>query len=180
MTPGALLIADEVLTGFVDAVIGPPAKRAGIQPDLMALSKGLTGGCLPMGVTMASERIFSGFIGSDPSLTLWHGHSFTANPLAVPRPMPALTFLSRTATVPRVRGQPSPASGTTPEAPPRQALPPDRHRGGLRSQRCGGDAGLSQSSRADHQTDRHGAWGVFKAPGTGGTCCLLYASGCAA
>jgi adenosylmethionine-8-amino-7-oxononanoate aminotransferase len=47
----------------------------------MALSKGLTGGCLPMGVTMASERIFSGFVGADPSLTLWHGHSFTANPL---------------------------------------------------------------------------------------------------
>ena len=78
---GALLIADEVLTGFGRCGDWFASRRAGIRPDLMALSKGLTGGCLPMGVTMASERIFSAFIGSDPSLTLWHGHSFTANPL---------------------------------------------------------------------------------------------------
>ena len=78
---GALLIADEVLTGFGRCGDWFASRRAGLQPDLMALSKGLTGGCLPMGVTMASERIFSGFIGHDPSLTLWHGHSFTANPL---------------------------------------------------------------------------------------------------
>ena len=78
---GALLIADEVLTGFGRCGDWFASRRAGIQPDLMALSKGLTGGCLPMGVTMASERIFSAFVGLDPSLTLWHGHSFTANPL---------------------------------------------------------------------------------------------------
>ena len=78
---GALLIADEVLTGFGRCGDWFASQRAGIQPDLMALSKGLTGGCLPMGVTMASERIFSAFIGDDPTLTLWHGHSFTANPL---------------------------------------------------------------------------------------------------
>ena len=78
---GSLLIADEVLTGFGRCGDWFASRRAGIRPDLMALSKGLTGGCLPMGVTMASERIFSAFIGSDPSLTLWHGHSFTANPL---------------------------------------------------------------------------------------------------
>ncbi|QEY33101.1 adenosylmethionine--8-amino-7-oxononanoate transaminase [Synechococcus sp. RSCCF101] len=78
---GALLIADEVLTGFgrcghVFASLG-----AGLKPDLMALSKGLTGGFLPMGVTLASERIYQGFRGEDPRLTLFHGHSFTANPL---------------------------------------------------------------------------------------------------
>ena len=78
---GALLIADEVLTGFGRCGDWFACHRAGIQPDLMALSKGLTGGCLPMGVTMASERVFSAFVGADPSLTLWHGHSFTANPL---------------------------------------------------------------------------------------------------
>ena len=78
---GALLIADEVLTGFGRCGDWFASRRAGIQPDLMALSKGLTGGCLPMGVTMATEQIFSAFIGTDPELTFWHGHSFTANPL---------------------------------------------------------------------------------------------------
>lgn len=78
---GALLIADEVLTGFGRCGDWFASKRAGIQPDLMALSKGLTGGCLPMGVTMASETIFEGFLGGEPQDTFWHGHSFTANPL---------------------------------------------------------------------------------------------------
>ena len=76
-----LLIADEVLTGFGRTGDWFACRRAGVQPDLMALSKGLTGGCLPMGVTMASERLFRGFVGQNPALTLWHGHSFTANPL---------------------------------------------------------------------------------------------------
>ncbi len=78
---GALLIADEVLTGFGRCGTLFAFKQADIQPDLLALSKGLTGGFLPMGVTMASEEIFSAFIGDDPQLTLWHGHSFTGNPL---------------------------------------------------------------------------------------------------
>ena len=78
---GALLVSDEVLTGFGRCGDWFASRRAGIQPDLMALSKGLTGGCLPMGVTMASEEIYSAFVGVDPQLTFWHGHSFTANPL---------------------------------------------------------------------------------------------------
>ena len=78
---GALLISDEVLTGFGRCGDWFASRRAGIQPDLMALSKGLTGGCLPMGVTMASEEIYAAFVGVDPQLTFWHGHSFTANPL---------------------------------------------------------------------------------------------------
>ncbi|CAI8159660.1 MAG: adenosylmethionine--8-amino-7-oxononanoate transaminase [Prochlorococcus sp.] len=78
---GALLIADEVLTGFGRCGTTFAFQRAGIKPDLISLSKGLTGGFLPMGVTMAREEIFEAFVGNDPCLTLWHGHSFTANPL---------------------------------------------------------------------------------------------------
>ncbi len=78
---GALLITDEVLTGFGRCGTLFAYQRAGIKPDLISLSKGLTGGFLPMGITMASEKIFKAFVGEEPSLTLWHGHSFTANPL---------------------------------------------------------------------------------------------------
>ncbi|WP_094554782.1 adenosylmethionine--8-amino-7-oxononanoate transaminase [Synechococcus sp. 1G10] len=78
---GALLIADEVMTGFGRTGALFACDRAGIRPDLVSLSKGLTGGFLPMGVTLASERIYRGFISDDPSHTLYHGHSFTANPL---------------------------------------------------------------------------------------------------
>jgi adenosylmethionine-8-amino-7-oxononanoate aminotransferase len=78
---GALLIADEVMTGFGRTGALFASALAGLQPDLMALSKGLTGGFLPMGATMASERLYQGFISREPSHTFFHGHSFTANPL---------------------------------------------------------------------------------------------------
>jgi adenosylmethionine-8-amino-7-oxononanoate aminotransferase len=92
---GALLIADEVLTGFGRSGRLFACRRAGIHPDLMALSKGLTGGFLPMGVTLASERVFQGFVGSDPQLTLFHGHSFTANPLGCAAALASLDLLER-------------------------------------------------------------------------------------
>ena len=92
---GALLIADEVLTGFGRTGDLFASGLAGIQPDLMALSKGLTGGFLPMGVTMASERLYAGFVGSDPGLTLLHGHSFTANPLGCAAALASLDLLER-------------------------------------------------------------------------------------
>ena len=95
---GALLIADEVLTGFGRCGDWFACRRAGIRPDLMALSKGLTGGCLPMGVTMASEAVFEAFIGDDPNLTLWHGHSFTANPLGCAAANASLTLLEQNPT----------------------------------------------------------------------------------
>jgi adenosylmethionine-8-amino-7-oxononanoate aminotransferase len=90
---GALLIADEVMTGFgrTGSLFG--CQRAGLKPDLMALSKGLTGGFLPMGVTMASERLYRGFISETPAQTFFHGHSFTANPLGCAAALASLDLL---------------------------------------------------------------------------------------
>jgi adenosylmethionine-8-amino-7-oxononanoate aminotransferase len=78
---GVHLIADEVLTGF--GRTGPmwACERADVSPDLMCLSKGLTGGFLPLGATVATERIFDAFLG-DRTRTFFHGHSYTANPIA--------------------------------------------------------------------------------------------------
>ena len=56
-------------------------QKANIIPDLISISKGLTGGFLPMGITLAKEKIFQSFISDSPKKTFWHGHSFTANPL---------------------------------------------------------------------------------------------------
>ncbi|MEB3332410.1 MAG: adenosylmethionine--8-amino-7-oxononanoate transaminase [Synechococcaceae cyanobacterium] len=90
---GALLIADEVMTGFGRSGALFASQRAGIQPDLMALSTGLTGGFMPMGVTLAREAIHRGFVGDDPGLTLFHGHSFTANPLGCAAALASLDLL---------------------------------------------------------------------------------------
>jgi adenosylmethionine-8-amino-7-oxononanoate aminotransferase len=90
---GALLIADEVLMGFGRSGALFASQVAGLRPDLMALSKGLTGGFLPMGVTLARETIYAGFLGGDPPRTLYHGHSFTANPLGCAAALASLDLL---------------------------------------------------------------------------------------
>jgi adenosylmethionine---8-amino-7-oxononanoate aminotransferase len=77
-----LLIADEVLTGF--GRTGPlfACATAGVIPDIICLSKGLTGGFLPLGATAVRDDIFEAFLSQDRRATLFHGHSYTANPIA--------------------------------------------------------------------------------------------------
>jgi adenosylmethionine-8-amino-7-oxononanoate aminotransferase len=76
-----LLIFDEVMTGFGRTGDWFASRRAQVEPDLIALAKGLTGGFLPLSVTVASDEIFEAFNSSDPVKTFWHGHSYTANPI---------------------------------------------------------------------------------------------------
>ena len=92
---GALVIADEVLTGFGRSGSLFASHRAGIHPDIVSLSKGLTAGFLPMGVTLASERLYQGFVGPEPDRTFFHGHSFTANPLGCAAAVASLELLER-------------------------------------------------------------------------------------
>lgn len=76
-----LLIFDEVMTGFGRTGDWFASRRAQVEPDLITLAKGLTGGCLPLSVTVASDEIYETFNTSDPNKTFWHGHSYTANPI---------------------------------------------------------------------------------------------------
>jgi adenosylmethionine-8-amino-7-oxononanoate aminotransferase len=79
---GVLMIADEVLTGFGRTGRMFACEHAAVSPDILCLSKALTGGYLPLGVTAASESIYEAFLSADPRKTFFHGHSYTANPLA--------------------------------------------------------------------------------------------------
>jgi adenosylmethionine---8-amino-7-oxononanoate aminotransferase len=79
---GALLIADEVLTGFGRTGRMFACEHAAVAPDIICLSKALTAGYLPLGATVATEAVYEAFLSDDPSRTFFHGHSFTANPLA--------------------------------------------------------------------------------------------------
>lgn len=79
---GIPFILDEVMTGFgrtgsIFASIG-----AGLQPDIQCVAKGITGGIMPLAVTLASETLFDAFRSDDRSKMLFHGHSFTAHPIA--------------------------------------------------------------------------------------------------
>lgn len=77
-----LLIADEVATGFGRTGRMFACEHDGVTPDLMCLAKGLTGGTLPLAVTLATERVYDAFMGEFSQFrALYHGHSYTANPL---------------------------------------------------------------------------------------------------
>ncbi|MBN2716106.1 MAG: adenosylmethionine--8-amino-7-oxononanoate transaminase [Deltaproteobacteria bacterium] len=75
-----LLICDEVFTGYGRTGTFLAHHQADIEPDIMTLGKGFSGGELPMAATITTERIFNAFLGSAEK-TLWYGHSFTGNPL---------------------------------------------------------------------------------------------------
>jgi adenosylmethionine-8-amino-7-oxononanoate aminotransferase len=79
---GVLVIFDEVATGFGRTGTMFAMEQAGVVPDLVCLSKGLTAGYLPMAVTVAREPVFQAFVSESFDRALPHGHSFTANPLA--------------------------------------------------------------------------------------------------
>lgn len=79
---GVLLIADEVMTGFGRTGTMFACAQAGVQPDLMCLSKGLTAGFLPLGATLCREDIYQAFYHPDKAKMFFHSSSFTGNPLA--------------------------------------------------------------------------------------------------
>ena len=79
---GIPLIADEVMTGFGRTGKMFACEHALVSPDIMCLSKALTGGYLPLGATLCTERIYQAFLSEDRDKTLFHGHSFTGNALS--------------------------------------------------------------------------------------------------
>jgi len=78
-----LMIADEVATGFGRTGTMFACEQERVAPDLMCVAKGLTGGYLPLAATLATERIYEGFLGAyEDFRTFFHGHTYTGNPLA--------------------------------------------------------------------------------------------------
>jgi adenosylmethionine-8-amino-7-oxononanoate aminotransferase len=79
----ALLIADEVATGFGRTGRMFACEHEGVSPDLMAVAKGLSGGLLPLAATLSNDRVYRGFLYPYAAKkTFFHGHSYTGNPLA--------------------------------------------------------------------------------------------------
>ena len=95
-----LLICDEVATGFGRTGTMFACEHEGVSPDLMCLAKGLTGGYLPLAATLATERIYAAFLGEHEELkTFFHGHTYTANPLACAAAIATLEVFERERTL---------------------------------------------------------------------------------
>lgn len=78
-----LMVVDEVATGFGRTGTMFACEQEGVVPDLMSVAKGLTGGYLPLAATLATERVYEGFLGRfEEFRTFFHGHTYTGNPLA--------------------------------------------------------------------------------------------------
>lgn len=99
---GTLMIADEVLTGFGRTGKMFACEHAAVSPDIICLSKALTAGYLPMGATAVTSSIYDAFLSEDRARTFFHGHSYTANPLACAVALASLDLFREESTLERV------------------------------------------------------------------------------
>ena len=97
---GALLICDEVATGFGRTGRMFACEHEGVTPDLLCVAKGLTGGYLPLAATLSTEAIYEGFLGQFHEFrTFFHGHTYTGNPLACAAAIATLDVFERERTL---------------------------------------------------------------------------------
>ena len=92
---GIPMIADEVMTGFGRTGSMFACERAAISPDVLCLSKGITGGTLPLAVTLATDEIFASFLHNQRTRFFPHGHTYTANPITCAVALASLDICQR-------------------------------------------------------------------------------------
>jgi adenosylmethionine-8-amino-7-oxononanoate aminotransferase len=101
---GALLICDEVATGFGRTGTMFACEQEDVAPDLLCLAKGITGGYLPLAATLTTEEIYAGFLGApEEQRTFFHGHTYTGNPLAVAAALANLDVFESERTIERLQ-----------------------------------------------------------------------------
>lgn len=91
-----ITIADEVMTGFGKTGLFFASKHLENAPDIMCLSKALTAGLLPMAITSCTQKVYDAFYSDEISKGLFHGHTYTANPLACTAALAGLELLEST------------------------------------------------------------------------------------
>ena len=100
---GILVIFDEVMTGFGRTGALFASQKAGVDPDLICLAKGLTGGFLPLSVTAVREEIYEAFLGDTFEKAFAHGHSFAANPLGCAAALACLSLFEEEKTLDKIQ-----------------------------------------------------------------------------
>jgi adenosylmethionine-8-amino-7-oxononanoate aminotransferase len=100
---GILIIYDEVMTGFGRTGVNFACEKAQTKPDLICLSKGITGGFLPLAATICQEAIYEAFLSEDIDRALIHGHSYTGNPLGCAAGLASLELLQNETTQQQIR-----------------------------------------------------------------------------
>ena len=135
---GLLLIFDEIFTGFGRTGSLFACKQAGVVPDILCLSKALTGGTLPLAATVATERVYAGFLSDDPEVALMHGPTYMAYPLGCAAANASLDLFE---------SEPRLAQAAAIEAQLREELAPCAAMAGVREVRVKGAIGVVQMER---------------------------------
>jgi adenosylmethionine-8-amino-7-oxononanoate aminotransferase len=100
---GVHLILDEVATGFGRTGTMFACEQAGVSPDFLCLSKGLTGGTMPLAATITTAEVYNSFLGDpDGGKTFYHGHTYTANPIGCAAALASLDLFGEEGVVDRV------------------------------------------------------------------------------
>jgi adenosylmethionine-8-amino-7-oxononanoate aminotransferase len=136
-----LLIFDEIFTGFGRTGAMFAFQKAGVAPDILTLSKALTGGTLPLAVTIANRKVFDAFWSDDPAKALMHGPTFMANPLACAAANASLDLFDREPRLDQVAKI---------EAALRDGLEPCRKLPGVRDVRVKGALGVVELDRIEN------------------------------
>ena len=102
---GVLLVADEIAVGFGRTGTLFACEQAGIAPDLLCTSKGLTGGFLPLAAVLATQAIYDGFLDDSRERAFLHSHSYTGNPLACAAALASLAIFREDDVIARNRGR---------------------------------------------------------------------------
>jgi adenosylmethionine-8-amino-7-oxononanoate aminotransferase len=151
-----LLILDEIATGFGRTGTLFACEQAGVVPDVITLSKALTGGTLPLAATVAATHVYGAFLSDDPALALMHGPTFAGNPLACAAANESLDLFER-----EPRLEQAAAIG----AQLRDGLAACRTLAGVRDVRVLGAIGVVQLQRAPMRLEalrrrfvEHGVW----------------------
>ncbi len=135
-----LLIFDEIFTGFGRTGRMFAMEEAGVSPDIVTLSKALTGGALPLAATIASRRVYEGFLSDDPRAALMHGPTFMGNALACAAANASLDLFER---------EPRLAQVAAIERQLARELAPCRGQPGVKDVRIKGAIGVVELDRAD-------------------------------
>ncbi len=142
---GVLLILDEIFTGFARTGTMFAMEQAGIIPDIVCLGKALTGGTLPLAATVASDRVFEGFLSDDPGMALMHGPTYMGNALACAAANASLDLFER---------EPRVAQAVQIEAVLHDELARARDIKGVKDVRVKGAIGVIELSALDPRTLR--------------------------
>jgi adenosylmethionine-8-amino-7-oxononanoate transaminase len=101
-----LMIADEVATGFGRTGRMFACEHEGVMPDFLCLSKGITGGYMPLAMTLTTDEIYNAFLGKFKDLkTFFHGHSYTGNPLACAAAIACLDLFEKEEVLKKLKGK---------------------------------------------------------------------------